>query len=278
VLAHIESHPCDAPRVDRNETTIPVDLRKETCPSRLPNLRLATALAAAFVAASSVAAVAADLAVRTPYTKAPVLGPVINWSGFYVGGQAGGASMSTSFKDANDVFDNQGLNPDRSIKFTGGGYGGFNWQSGSFVVGVDAQWFWYGNETTSNPFANFDFISTKLHDAGNLKVRFGLVFTDALVYVAAGPAWANMSLSTSRSEINEDNLNANGSNKKTVSGLAVAAGVEHMITPNWILRGQVQYAEYRAQNFQVIPGFKLGQQSSVLESTVGISYKFGPLF
>jgi outer membrane immunogenic protein len=226
VLAHIESHPCDAPRVDRSETTIPVDLRKETCPSRLPNLRLATALAAAFVAASSVAAVAADLAVRTPYTTAPVLEPVINWwSGFYVGGQAGGASMSTSFKAANDVFDNQGLNPDRSIKFTRGGYGGFNWQSGSFVVGVDAQWFWYGNETTSNPFANFDFISTKLHDAGNLKVRFGLVFTDTLVYVAAGPAWANMSLSTSRSEINEDNLNANGSNKKTVSGLAVAAGV-----------------------------------------------------
>jgi opacity protein-like surface antigen len=86
-----------------------------------------------------------------------------------------------------------------------------------------------------------------------------------------------MSLSTFQQLGNEDNLGGSGSNRKTVGGLAVAAGVEHMITPSLILRGQLRYAEYRAQNFQVIPGFGLGQQSSVLESTIGLSYKFGPL-
>jgi outer membrane immunogenic protein len=243
------------------------------------NIRLATALAAVFVAASSVAAAAADLAVRSPsFVKAPVLEPVVNWSGFYVGGQAGAASMTTSFKDPDGAFFGQGLNPDRSIKFTGGGYGGFNWQSGSVVVGIDAQWSWYGNEVRSNPFGelNSSFINTKLDSAGSVKARVGLAFTDTLVYVAAGPAWADMKLSTSR--LTEDDFNGSGTNRKAVGGLAVAVGVEHMITPNWILRGQIQYAEYEAQKFQVAPFFRLGQQSSVLESTIGLSYKFGPHF
>ena len=38
-----------------------------------------------------------------------------SWAGFHVGGQVGGASVSTSFKDFDDVFDNQGLNGDRKL-------------------------------------------------------------------------------------------------------------------------------------------------------------------
>ena len=48
------------------------------------------ALAAAMFALSATAASAADLAAR-PYTKAPVIAPVYNWTGFYVGLNAGGA-------------------------------------------------------------------------------------------------------------------------------------------------------------------------------------------
>jgi outer membrane immunogenic protein len=77
--------------------------------------------------------------------------PIYSWTGFYVGGQLGGASISPNFND--DFFDNHGLNPDRKFSLTGGVYGGYNWQFNSLVVGVDAQWSWYGNSTvTSFPF------------------------------------------------------------------------------------------------------------------------------
>jgi outer membrane immunogenic protein len=66
----------------------------------LSTARIRLATAAAFVAVSSVAAVAADLPVRSTYTKAPALDPVANWSGFYIGGQVGGASMSTTTRAA----------------------------------------------------------------------------------------------------------------------------------------------------------------------------------
>ena len=71
---------------------------------------LVTALATAFVAVSSTVSLAADVAGRA-YTKAPALASIYNWSGFYIGGQVGAASMSASFKDLGDEFDNEGLNP-----------------------------------------------------------------------------------------------------------------------------------------------------------------------
>jgi len=203
-------------------------------------------LATTILAFGAAGASAADLAGR-PYAKAPVAAPVYSWTGFYIGGQVGGASLSPSFKDYDDFFDNQGLNPDRKFSLTGGVYGGYNWQFNSLVVGVDAQWSWYGNSSvTSFPFgtvgdnSNF-FLTTKVRDAGSVKARVGLALQDTLVYVAAGPAWANSTLSAGAPQ-DGDFSGFNVSESTYRSGIAVAAGAEHMFTPNWVGRGQIQYS------------------------------------
>ena len=60
-------------------------------------LRIVTAIAATL--ATGATAYAADI--PRPVYKAPVAAPVYNWSGFYLGGQAGGAfSDSTWATDA----------------------------------------------------------------------------------------------------------------------------------------------------------------------------------
>jgi outer membrane immunogenic protein len=236
--------------------------------------------AVAIIGISTASAFAADLGAQ-PYTKAPMMEPAVNWSGFYVGGQLGGASVSSRFKDYNDEFDNQGLNPDRKTSFTGGGYGGYNLQFGSFVVGVDAQWSVYDATLESFPFGvpNGSYLRTRLNDAGSVKGRVGLAFTDTLVYVAAGPAWANATFSAFESGVFGFPA---VSEKHTVSGFAAAAGVEHMVTPNWIVRGQVQYSEFDTHRLVTALGRLVpptfGQETSVLEATVGVSYKFGPIF
>jgi len=234
-------------------------------------------LATTILAFGAAGASAADLAGR-PYTKAPAAASVYNWTGLYVGGPLGGASLSPSFKDDNDFFDNQGLNPDRKFSLTGGVYGGYNWQFNSLVVGVDAQWSWYGNSSvtsfpggTEGDGSSF-FLTTKVRDAGSVKARVGLAFEDTLVYVAAGPAWANSTLTVG---VGQDFASISESTYRT--GIAVAAGAEHMFTPNWVGRGQIQYSDFGTQHVNGLTDegtSHFGQQTSIVEATVGLAYKF----
>src|SRR5882672_3491052 len=142
---------------------------------------------AALVALTAGEGFGADL--RAPVYKAPIEAAP-SWAGFYIGGQVGGASVSTSFKDFDDTFDNEGLNGDRKLTWTAGVYGGFNLQHDSFVYGIEAAWSWL--DGTVRGFPDFDqvvVLRNKLRDYGSVKARAGLAFGSTLVYVAAGPAW-----------------------------------------------------------------------------------------
>ena len=91
-------------------------------------------------------ALAADLAAR-PYTKAPppAVASVYSWTGFYVGLNAGAVfsrsafdmTASNFFTAAAQICADGTTRLDRT-GFTGGGQAGYNWQSGQFVVGVEA--------------------------------------------------------------------------------------------------------------------------------------------
>src|SRR5229473_3386251 len=74
------------------------------------------------MAALTTPGLAADLGTRT-YTKAPVVAPVSNWSGFYVGGNLGygwgDGNTAVSFLPSPADF-------------------GDNWQIGSLVTGLEA--------------------------------------------------------------------------------------------------------------------------------------------
>ena len=107
------------------------------------------ASALAIVAATSIAS-AADMAPR--YTKAPLMVEVWNWTGFYVGGNAG-HSWGRGNSDVSYVNTATGLPIAPPVGFiTGvgfdmngaiaGGQIGYNWQSNNWVFGLeaDAQW------------------------------------------------------------------------------------------------------------------------------------------
>src|ERR1700736_6493275 len=88
--------------------------------------RLALGLLLASIAG---AASAADLSAPPAYTKAPAISPVTNWSGFYIGAMGGYASEATS-----DPLPIKG-------GFAGGTLG-YNWQFGTFVLGLEADGAW----------------------------------------------------------------------------------------------------------------------------------------
>lgn len=93
-------------------------------------------------AALTAPGLAADLAARS-YTKAPMVAPVSNWSGFYVGGNLGygwgDENTDFSFLPGPASFDlNNGSVGARSTGVIGGAQAGYNWQIGSLVTGLEA--------------------------------------------------------------------------------------------------------------------------------------------
>src|ERR1700690_3808904 len=88
-------------------------------------------------------ALGADL----PYAKAPIIAaPVYDWSGFYVGGFGGGGYGHHNVNNATGPggpFTNFTANY-TSIGGVAGGEAGYNWHSGSYVVGLEGDLFWSG--------------------------------------------------------------------------------------------------------------------------------------
>src|SRR5438045_1752006 len=105
--------------------------------------KLLQATAAVLALTAAVPAVAADLPPR-PYTKAPpYTAPalVYNWTGFYIGGQLGGA-----FGDGNSIQGTGG-------RFLGGVEGGVDYQfAPSWVVGAEAQYSWLAGNNNGRLF------------------------------------------------------------------------------------------------------------------------------
>lgn len=158
-------------------------------------------LALTAVAAFSGSASAADLAAR-PYTKAPMMAPVANWTGFYIFGGAGGGLWAA---DSNVLTQPGGLAITRDQRLGGSGFfgtvgAGYDWQLSNWVVGIlaDGQ---FGNIRGSISDPNFAFEGReKLRTSYAAGVRLGyLVAPNVLSYVNAGYSgsqWSGASFST----------------------------------------------------------------------------------
>src|SRR6185503_17792061 len=138
------------------------------------------------------AASAADLPVRAA-PPAPIIAavPVFTWTGFYVGVNAGYGW------NANDSITVGGLTFDLDDEggFVGGAQAGYNYQIGSFVVGLegDIQYADFGGDD------RFDFDGDGILDDdfntsdwfGTVRARAGVAFDRALIYATGGFAFAD---------------------------------------------------------------------------------------
>src|SRR3954470_22302504 len=134
----------------------------------------------------AVPALAADLGARGPYyTKAPAYAaPVYNWTGFYIGGHVGGAfSGDNNFNGLVTGNNNDG-------RFLGGVQIGADYQfAPNWVVGLEGQYSWVGNNNTNILFAGTPY-GYNLNQKGLASVtgRLGYTWGPALLYVKGG--WA----------------------------------------------------------------------------------------
>jgi outer membrane immunogenic protein len=160
-------------------------------------LLLAGTAVAVVMAAGS--AGAADLS-RPVYKAAPPPIPIFSWTGWYVGVHVGGAWGTKEWSDPvvfdgfttfafNDTtINNYGVNG-----FLGGLQIGYNYQTGPWVWGVEAQASWAGirgSDACPFFFAGKSTCRTNVDALGSFAVRFGGTIDRAMLYVKGGLAWA----------------------------------------------------------------------------------------
>ena len=143
-----------------------------------------------------------------------------DWSGFYVGANAG--------IDFNGRFDNNfGADLDKDTGFIGGGVVGFNHQIDQFVFGVEGDLNYVGSDASSGTAeAELDFLSTFTARAGYTPVD------RLLTYVEGG-------LAVGRTDANL----AGVSDQDTSLGYVVGAGAEYALTDKWLTGVEYNYVD-----------------------------------
>jgi outer membrane immunogenic protein len=190
--------------------------------------------AVGLVAVSAAPALAADLAAR-PYTKAPpMVAPIYNWSGFYIGLNGGGGSSHKCWdinNFANLIVPSTAEGCHDATGGLVGGQIGYRWQSASWVFGLEAQGDW-ANLKGSNaslltaPFNIFT-NNSKIDAIGLFTGQVGYAWNNVLWYVKGGAAVTSDKYNGQILGVTFDTAS------ETRWGGAVGTGIEIGFAPGW---------------------------------------------
>jgi outer membrane immunogenic protein len=233
-------------------------------------------MAAALSLALGQMALAADLPQRPAYKAAPMLSPVpvYNWTGFYIGGNVGGAWGTL---DATDVNTGATVSPNNS-GFAGGGQIGYDYQIGPWVIGIRNLFDGTsisGGATISDPLFSGT-INSSLHWFDALTARGGyLVQPNVLLYVQGGAAWTSWDINA----INGSGVQVGEISGGNRTGWTVGGGLEWMILPHWSTFLEYNYMGFgtRSATTTACVGAtcaNISAKSDLQNVLVGVNYKF----
>jgi len=153
----------------------------------------------------------------------------IKWTGFIVAPYFGYETLHLKGPGANFLDDASGWRV--------GGELGYDYQIGTFVVGVagDAFFTWYSGNGISG-------YSSRLNDYGTLRGRLGYTFGRWLIFGTGGYAVGDLEVK-----------NAGSSVSKTLDGWTAGGGVEWVWNNDMTLRGEVAHIAFNQDTFSNLP-------------------------
>ena len=218
-------------------------------------------LAAAFGLGSAPAAMAADMPVKAPAMIQPI---PYNWTGFYVGINAGGGWGRTDWTYV--VSGNTA-----SHNTSGGLIGatlGYNHQIQNWVLGVEGDWDWARiNGSTACPNPAFS-CESRIKSLGTVRARVGTVWGNALIYATGGWAWANLTIQTNSTATGTIGTSTNA------SGWTLGGGVEYSFMPNWSAKLEYLYLGLGTNRYTVDAALQVDARERVNIVRAGLNYKF----
>jgi outer membrane immunogenic protein len=232
-------------------------------------------------------AIAADLPQppppQAPAAYVPVLAPVYNWGGIYVGinGGWGFGSAKWNVPLAIGAVSNVG-GISSSIDDNGGVVGGtlgFNYQANAFVFGVEGDWDYSGinTGTSSSICNNFGTCQTGNNWLATLRGRVGYAADRVLFFGTAGGVFGNAQTTLNGLETDH-----------TQTGWTAGLGVEFAFADNWTAKVEYLYVDLGSTSVSQICStaactaanggapLPLTASASLTENLVrvGVNYKF----
>ncbi len=206
-------------------------------------------------------AIAADLPSQgsAPFYPAP---PLFTWTGFYLGGNAG-IDFGRFSEDGGTYFGNG----------FGGLYGitgGYNYQSGPLVAGVEADLDFGGVSGTGSPYTSV-WSSGNVTGEGSLRGRFGYALDRALIYVTGGYTGAILKGSVTDFA---GSPSIYASQSAYLNGFALGGGLEFAVSNHISLKAEYLFNDYGSASY--FAGTRDALSSGVRFSTLraGINYHF----
>lgn len=259
--------------------------------------RLITLVAALSAASLAGNASAADVPIR----KSPVMSAVSvsNWSGVYGGLQLGALLTTRDWRTlslGSPAAAPVGLATrgfDQSA-FRTGLFIGYNYQfAPTWVAGIEADigYGFTGKKTTIGlpgsgfPANTSDRLSAKGGWDGSLRARLGYLITPTvMLYGTGGLAFQQNTYTAlcTATATGACTINANVKNSDTYLGWTIGAGLEAMLTNNWLVRAEYRYADFGKETANYIFNPAAAPVESGLARTslkthninVGLAYKF----
>ncbi len=242
----------------------------------------------------------ADLNHRSVYKAPPPPPPpvIYNWTGFYVGGNAGYAwgksNVSTTVNlpgayfvpsDVSQIA-SSGQDTIHPNGGTGGIQAGYNWQAGNFVYGVEVDFDALAlnasrSITTQYISAPGTFFtinqSIKTDWLFTARPRIGWASDNWLLYVTGGLAVTDLKYGNTFSDT-FGFVFENGSISKTKAGWVIGGGVEYGLTRNWSVKAEYLYMDFGdVSSTGVVAGTDTLNHSADLKTNIvraGINYMF----
>ncbi len=189
-------------------------------------------LPAALVVISAVSAFAADLPSAAPPPPPPPP-PVYNWTGFYIGGNAGVGWANGGNVTVNDPkLGPQSISVSSHSGFIGGGQIGYNIQAGAFVYGIEAdiQYADIGSSVNWGPYGKLGLSTGSSGEYfGTVRPRLGYAIDRTLLFITGGLAYGGL------------NCSPVSGNATSNVGYALGGGVEYALTYNWTVKLEALY-------------------------------------
>jgi outer membrane immunogenic protein len=228
--------------------------------------------------ALSGSAMAADLPARTYKAPPPIIAPIYDWTGFYIGANGGWAESRNCWGivPVGGVVIGDGC-ADRSGGVVGGQLG-YRWQSSQFVFGLEAQGDWAdltgSRVSTFNPAFS---TGTRTNGIGLFTGQIGYAWNATLLYLKGGAAVTDNSafINTFPGGVGV------ASASSTRWGGTVGVGLEYGFSPNWTAGVEYDHLFMGDANntFSVANPLLAGAANRISQDvdmvTARISFKFG---
>jgi opacity protein-like surface antigen len=241
---------------------------------------------------------AADLYAGNGLKDRPVYDPAPTWTGFYLGAHVGGAwgELKNNYNYKETYLD--GSSPwgyadgwkNTNDGVFGGGTVGYNYQTGAFVLGFEADFGAMGFSNTHNYYsAANDVYYWNKQDASfyaDVTGRLGYAAGPALFYVKGG--WAYLDNSSSFGF--GSSVGSPWYTDKSLDGWTVGGGIEYMWSPNWSVKAEYLYFDFSKNNHNGDDGLWLNgtqygnwtdhfdNQLTINTFKVGLNYHFNNVY